>query len=231
VDDTEAPRSFLELEPVARLGHSWGGPQALEYALRHPERVSHLILMNTVITSYDDCALFVRERNANELDAVETLRVMESHPGVAEGDDLEARDARYRVYFRSTLHTPGLLDRMMEYLRMGWSKEGFLAARARGNQLWRETYESTSYTLLPALTHLHIPPLALHGDYYFVPVACATHIAEADSRRSAYRAACQWTFLLHYTSERAARGEQRLLRRRMKIACGLIEALIRCDYA
>ena len=35
------------------------------------------------------------------------------------------------------------------------------------------------YNLLPALTRLRIPTLILHGDYDFVPVACAAHIAEA----------------------------------------------------
>ena len=62
---------------------------------------------------------------------------------------------------------------------MGWTKEGILKAGAIGNQLWRETYESAGYDLLPALTQLRIPTLIVHGDYDFVPVACATHIAEA----------------------------------------------------
>ncbi len=62
---------------------------------------------------------------------------------------------------------------------MGWTKEGVLKAGAIGNQLWRETYESAGYDLLPALTQLRIPTLIVHGDYDFVPVACATHIAEA----------------------------------------------------
>jgi proline iminopeptidase len=110
---------------------------------------------------------------------VETLRDLESRPGFAEGDDLEARAAYYRVYFRSTLRSPELLDRLTENLRVGWTKEGVLQAGAVGNRLWHETYEFTGYDLLPALTQLRIPTLIVHGDYDFVPVACATHIAEA----------------------------------------------------
>jgi pimeloyl-ACP methyl ester carboxylesterase len=179
MDDLEALRAYFQLEPVALLGHSWGGLLAIEYALRYPERVSHLILMNTAPASHDDCALFERLRDAAAGDDVETLRDLESRPGFAEGDDLETRAAYYRVYFRCTLRSPELLDRLIENLRVGWTKEAVLQARAIGDQLWRETYESTSYNLLPSLTQLRIPALVLHGDYDFVPVACATHIAEA----------------------------------------------------
>lgn len=46
-DDADALRAHLGHERIAVLGHSFGGAIALEYALRHPERVSHLILVCT----------------------------------------------------------------------------------------------------------------------------------------------------------------------------------------
>jgi proline iminopeptidase len=64
IADLETLRASVGLERIALLGHSWGGLLAMEYTLRHPEHVSHLILMNTAPASYDDCALFVRERDA-----------------------------------------------------------------------------------------------------------------------------------------------------------------------
>lgn len=45
--DTEALRQALGFEQWAVLGHSFGGNVALEYALRYPQRLSHLVLMNT----------------------------------------------------------------------------------------------------------------------------------------------------------------------------------------
>ncbi len=46
-DDADALRASLGHERVAVLGHSYGSFVALEYALRHPQRVSHLILVGT----------------------------------------------------------------------------------------------------------------------------------------------------------------------------------------
>ena len=101
----------------------------MEYALRHPERVSRLILLNTAPASYDDCALFVRERDANAPDDAAMLRVLESRPGFAEGDP-EARAAYYRIYYRATLRSPELLDRLIAHMQVGWTREGVLKAGA-----------------------------------------------------------------------------------------------------
>lgn len=45
--DADALREHLGYERWAVLGHSFGGHVALEYALRHPDRVSHLVLLDT----------------------------------------------------------------------------------------------------------------------------------------------------------------------------------------
>jgi len=45
--DAEALREELGFDKWAVLGHSFGGHVALEYALRYPQSLSHLILMDT----------------------------------------------------------------------------------------------------------------------------------------------------------------------------------------
>lgn len=45
--DAEALRQTLGIDKWAVLGHSFGGNAALEYALRYPSSLSHLILMDT----------------------------------------------------------------------------------------------------------------------------------------------------------------------------------------
>ena|SRR3712207_2915387 len=45
--DADALREHLGFEKVAVLGYSYGGRIVMEYALRYPERLSHLILFDT----------------------------------------------------------------------------------------------------------------------------------------------------------------------------------------
>jgi proline-specific peptidase len=45
--DADALRQALGFDQWAVLGHSFGGNVALEYALRYPQSLSHLVLMNT----------------------------------------------------------------------------------------------------------------------------------------------------------------------------------------
>jgi proline iminopeptidase len=45
--DADALREHLGFEKIAVLGYSFGGGVALEYALRYPERLSRLILLDT----------------------------------------------------------------------------------------------------------------------------------------------------------------------------------------
>jgi len=45
--DADALRERLGFERWALLGHSFGGKVALEYALRYPDRLTHLILLDT----------------------------------------------------------------------------------------------------------------------------------------------------------------------------------------
>jgi len=45
--DAEALRQALGFDKWAVLGHSFGGMVALEYALRYPQNLSHLLLMDT----------------------------------------------------------------------------------------------------------------------------------------------------------------------------------------
>ncbi len=47
VDDADALRAHLGVERIAVMGHSFGACIGMEYALRYPDRVSHLLLVET----------------------------------------------------------------------------------------------------------------------------------------------------------------------------------------
>ncbi|MEJ2666186.1 MAG: alpha/beta fold hydrolase [Deinococcales bacterium] len=67
-DDAAALASHLGHERVAVLGFSYGGFIALEFALRHPGRLSHLLLMGTepALTPPEEVLANARRRGATE---------------------------------------------------------------------------------------------------------------------------------------------------------------------
>src|SRR5690242_1607144 len=72
IDDVEGLRTHFGLERVALLAHSWGAVLAMEYAIRCPERVSHLLLMNSAPVCHGDR---LRLRQARELEAADLARM------------------------------------------------------------------------------------------------------------------------------------------------------------
>ncbi len=179
IEDLERLMEYFELESATVLGHSWGGLLAMEYAIRHPDRVSHLILMNTAPASHDDYMLLrhelPRKRAAGD---VEALKALSATAKYAEGD-LDTDAEYYRIHYRATVRQPAHLERLIKSLRVGLTPEDIRKARAIEDRLYDETWALSDYNLLPQLAPLRIPTLVLHGDYDLVPVECAAHIAQA----------------------------------------------------
>ncbi len=176
--DLEGVRKHFQLDSVAVLGHSFGAVLAMEYAIRHQDRVSSLILMNPAPASHADYVLLREERSRRWASDVEQLRAMSSTTGYQEGDP-DAVAAYYRVHFMAALYRPEDLERVVETLRASFTREGILKARKIEARLVAETWLRDDYDLLPQLGGLEIPTLVISGDHEFIPEACVEHIAGA----------------------------------------------------
>lgn len=178
IEDLENVRKYFQLESVALLGHSWGNVLALEYAIRYPAHVSHLIILNTAPVSHEDYLSLRKSRRAKTPADIEELKARASEAKYREGDPDTVADY-YRVHFRSTIRQPKQLEQGIQSLRASFTKEGILKARAIEKRLCNETWFLDEYDLAPQLRGLNIPTLVIHGDYDFVPVECSEHIAQA----------------------------------------------------
>jgi len=180
VDDIDRVRRHHELDAVALLGHSWGAVLALEYALRNPTRVSHLILMNPAPVSVSDLEAVRKaylERLGEETDRQRAIVASAAY----QAGDPEAVAARYRIHFKPSLKRPEDYEKMMARMRAGFlcqGKDGILKARAVEDQLMRDTWEVAGYDLLPKLAQLAVPTLVIAGDHDFM-VGAAERIAGA----------------------------------------------------
>ena len=179
VADLERVRRHFGFESVAVLGHSWGGVLAMEYAIRHPDRASHLILVNTAPASARDASLFrehlLRTRPSAD---VERMQALVSTPSYRAGD-LDSEADYYRLHFDVALKNREALEQVVRRLRAHFTPAGVLAARAIEQRLYDETWERDGYDLIPKLRHLEIPSLVLHGEDDFVPISLAARVAEA----------------------------------------------------
>ncbi|MGH7549167.1 MAG: alpha/beta fold hydrolase [Gemmatimonadota bacterium] len=180
VEDIDRVRRHFRLDAPAVLGHSWGAVLALEYALRHPTRVSRLILMNPAPASASDVAL-VRKAYLERLGAdMDRQRAIVASAAYQAGDP-EAVAERYRIHFKPALKRVEDYERMMATMKAGFTsqgKEGIVKARAVEDQLMRDTWQVAGYDLLPKLRSLRVPTLVIAGDHDFM-VGAAEHIARA----------------------------------------------------
>jgi proline iminopeptidase len=177
-EDLERLREYFQLDTMTVLGHSWGGVLAMEYTLRHPARVSHLILMNTAPASHADYELFHQDRLQRAAADIEKMKAISSSARYATGD-LETDAEYYRIHFKAAIRQPEQLENLVRSLRANFTAETIRKARAIEDRLMEETWYTSEYDLLPKLKGLHVPALVIHGDCDLIPAACAQHIAEA----------------------------------------------------
>jgi pimeloyl-ACP methyl ester carboxylesterase len=102
--DAEALREHLGFERVAVPGYSYGGFIALEYALRYPERLSHLILLDTSPGGdyWEEVKTNARRKGATE----EQLEALEARPQSSKVQRLAAERRRVRRVMSSSCSQP-----------------------------------------------------------------------------------------------------------------------------
>src|SRR5215471_1921130 len=99
VADLDQVREHFHLKKVVLLGHSWGTVLALEYALRHPERVSRLVLMDPAPASTADIIRFRDERIQKWPVLMELKNAIAQTKAYKEADS-DAVVAYYRQHFK-----------------------------------------------------------------------------------------------------------------------------------
>jgi len=181
LNDLDRVRQHFGLNSVALLGHSWGAVLALEYALRHPTRVSHIILMNPAPVSAVDLAAFRKiyvEKLGADMDRQQTIKASSAY----QAGDPDAVIARYRIHFKPSLARAEDYEKLMVRMQAAFrsqGSEGIVKARAVEDRLMLDTWQVPGYDLTPKIRSLRIPTLVIAGDHDFFPIEVAAHISEA----------------------------------------------------
>jgi proline iminopeptidase len=170
VDDLEALRARLGADKIDLLGHSWGGYLVMAYAIRHPDRVAHLMIVDSAAPKWGDTEFIFKYVYPEGVERQGSLDFADAY-----GDSVAGK---------ASLH---------EYLQMLFvsseKREDFMS-RAATYQYTREVNEKLNadlakYDMWPALASLHMPTLVATGrfDMNVAPsTAWKIHKAIAGSR-------------------------------------------------
>lgn len=182
IEDLDRVRRHFDLDRVAVLGHSWGGVLAMAYTAAHPDRVSHLLLVNTAPASGEDAQRFADHvRLTRPASDVQAMKAIAASSRFRAGDpDVDAEFNR--IHFRLGLRDPDLLAQVTGRLRTHSDAAGVLLARAIERRLYAETWDAEGYDLVPRLREIDVPTLVIHGRHDAVPVPLAARIADAIPR-------------------------------------------------
>ncbi len=146
IADLEKVRQYFHLESVTLLGHSWGTVIALEYALKYPKRVSHLILMNPGPASREDYVQFRKEWLEKRADWLAQRKAIAETAAYKEGDP-EAVTAYYRIHFKPAFARTENYEKLIAGCTRDFAKEGVLKARAVEDRLMQDTWAKSGLRL------------------------------------------------------------------------------------
>ena len=165
IDDLDALRAHLGFEKIDLLGHSWGGYLVMAYASRHPDRIAHLMIVDSAAPKIQD-TIFLFKNIYPETTAREDALAF----AVELGDE-EAIAANLREYMSMLFYTEE-------------AKEAFQARSASfvyrdkvNKAVWSDLQR---FDLNPELPKFEFPTLVVTGRYDFnvaPSVAWAIHKA------------------------------------------------------
>jgi proline iminopeptidase len=168
--DAEVLRQWLGFDKWAVLGHSFGGHVALEYALRYPDSLSHLVLLDTGGDSRwarQNAADLLGERGFSPEKVALVRRWFNGD--FAPKDFLPISMRIWGAYF----HHPGLRVILREVIGGGWRAkmrpEAFIFASRHLLKGW---------TVMDRLGEITAPTLVIAGrDDFVFPPECQLELA------------------------------------------------------
>jgi proline iminopeptidase len=150
IDDLEALRAHLGFEKVDILGSSWGGYLSMAYAARHPDHISHLILVDSAAPKWSD-TIFLFDQVFPETTEREAAAALAREFG-----DKAADDALIREYLSMIFYSPEKRDAFLAQIGPG-------AYNKEVNQ--KVTADLARFDLNPEIQKFRFPALVITGRY------------------------------------------------------------------
>jgi proline iminopeptidase len=174
ISDLDALRAHLGYEKIDLLGHSWGGYLVMAYAARHPERISHLLIVDSAAPRWTDTRYLFDDVFPEGAERQRSAAFAEAF-----GDE-KAQAADLHEYLSMLFYSPEKRDAFLAVA------SGF-DYTARVNEVLNA--DLARYDLNPELPKFRFPTLVITGrfDMNVAPaIAYRTHKAIPGSRFVAF---------------------------------------------
>lgn len=163
VEDLDTIRAFFKIDKMNLMGHSFGGLIAMRYAVKHPDHLQRLILLNpTPQSSYwrDSTFHMMNLRDDAKLKA-EKEKVFSS-PGYAKKDP-ETMTHAFRLLFKAAFFHPEYADSLTLIFRSTYPQTSELV-----NELYKDS-TLIKYDLTPELKTVKCKTLLCGAEADFPP--------------------------------------------------------------
>ena len=109
IADLDAVRASLGAEKIDLLGHSWGGYLVMAYTARYPQRIRHLVIVDSAAPKWEDTVFLFKDVFPEGIERQSGL-------GFAEGmGDSAAYDRDIHEYLQMLFWNPDNRDRFMAH--------------------------------------------------------------------------------------------------------------------
>ncbi len=173
VQDLDAIRKRLRYQKFTLVGHSWGGLLAMQYAIKHPEHLSALILLNPAPATSTGFQAFFDEYAQRTAELKTDLETIQSSDMFKKGDGPTIAQF-YRLVFSKYVENPEDAKKIALAFTPQSALNGFQIS-----EIFMQNYLLKFYDLRAELNQLQIPTLIVHGSSDPIPIWTAREISDA----------------------------------------------------
>lgn len=164
INDIEGIRKYFKLEKVNLLGHSFGGFLAMHYAVKYPERMKSLVLMNSAPASSELMmkAMINKQTRYTKEDTAVLGELMSSGEFLEGNPDVVGKF--FSIAEKYSVSDPKFLKAVFAVPLTEKTAKNLLMI----NQLSRQIF--ASYDIFDLLPRIECPTLIIHGLEDFIPM-------------------------------------------------------------
>lgn len=157
IEDIDGLRQSFGIQKLNLMAHSWGGLLAMKYAIKYPDRIKSLILINPIGASSDTNARtnqilagrFTKEDSTQRVNIIQSEAFQKRDPNTIE--------ALMKIGFKHQFHDPSLIDSLDLELNLNYAKTSEL--------LQYLSKDLMTYDFHADLKVIKSPTLLIYGDY------------------------------------------------------------------